>query len=309
MMRNHITSKSIHMLAALLVSMCFLSCGGYDSPLSGHSFEDLTFGPEQSYQEIDLGGQDVKNISGKTTASWCQAYASEGKVIVVVLDNQTYDDRTATVTLTDIEGGDVITFNVTQKQNNVVLFDAEKNTLDAAGNCLLTVPAGGGSYDVVYQTNVSPEESLPDVDWITTSRTRGLHEQTASFIVAANPDGEKRQAVVTVKDASTGIEGKIIVTQLADTYIRFDDDVLRVGADGGTFVIDVYANIDFICETVGLHNWVAIGSQNSLGSYHYTQTVTVSPLPTETNSRTCELSFHRYSDLSFYNNLTILQSR
>ena len=86
------------LLPALFVSIMLLtSCSkDYVSPLSGKTISDLTFGPELSYQTVNFDGQDMSNITATSSEGWCQAYAKDNELLVNVIDNYTYSDRTTT---------------------------------------------------------------------------------------------------------------------------------------------------------------------------------------------------------------------
>jgi hypothetical protein len=125
--------------------------------------------------------------------------------------------------------------------------------------------------------------------------------------VAPNTSGDKRTAIIMVKNQEGTLTGNIIVTQDAKPYISLETDVLTVDSEGGSYTLNFSSNINLVVETVGLQPWVTQLGITPLGGYNYTLSVVIAPLPAGSDSRTCELSFHRENDFSFLKTLTILQ--
>ena len=172
---------SFLLLSALTVCiMLMTSCSkDYVSPLSGKTISDLTFGPELSYQMVNFDGQDLSNITATSSEGWCQAYAKGTELLVNVIDNYTYSDRTSTIDVVDKQTNDHLTFKVIQLQNDAVIADP----------VVYDVPSDGGNVTVTLQKNVENCEVLPQVDWITAksrSFTRGLTDATIELTVAKN---------------------------------------------------------------------------------------------------------------------------
>ena len=109
----------------------------------------------------------VKPTSGK---------AGEAKVTVTIGANESYDPRTATLTLTC--GEDQKTIQITQKQKGALLLTQSD----------IYVAAEGGKVTVVAKANTNVTATVPDAakNWITEVKTKGLVDYSFDFEVAAN---------------------------------------------------------------------------------------------------------------------------
>ena len=150
-----------------------------------------------------------QNVSFEATLEWTAAAdadfvtvgpaggeAGEARVTIAVDENQTYDDRTATVTLTC--GEDTETIQITQKAVGA-LFITEKN---------YSVAAEGGVVTVAAQANSAVEFKIEDAaqTWITSSvAPSALENYTFNFEVAANESEDPRTGQIVFSN-ETGSE-------------------------------------------------------------------------------------------------------
>ena len=109
---------------ATIASLCVTSCSKeYSSPLKGQVVKDLTFESSQSSNTVTIADADLTGFTIKSSELWCTA-STKGKVLTVtVQSNDTYEERQATVTVTDPGDQTTITFKVLQKQNDAILID------------------------------------------------------------------------------------------------------------------------------------------------------------------------------------------
>ena len=130
----------------------------------------------------------VKPTSGK---------AGEAKVTVTIGANESYDPRTATLTLTC--GEDQKTIQITQKQKGALLLTQSD----------IYVAAEGGKVTVVAKANTNVTATVPDAakNWITEVKTKGLVDYSFDFEVAANESEHPRvgQIVFTNESGSETI--------------------------------------------------------------------------------------------------------
>ena len=124
---------------ATMASIVITSCSKeYSSPLKGQVVKDLTFESSQSSNTVTIADADISGFTIKSSELWCTASA-KGKVLTVtVQSNDTYDDRQATITVTDPGDQTTITFKVLQKQNDAILIDGST----------FVVPEEGGDISV-----------------------------------------------------------------------------------------------------------------------------------------------------------------
>ena len=130
----------------------------------------------------------VKPTSGK---------AGEATITVTIGANESYDPRTATVTLTC--GEDQKTISLTQKQKGALLLTQSD----------IYVAAEGGKVTVVAKANTNVTATVPDAakNWITEVKTKGLVDYSFDFEVAANESEHPRvgQIVFTNESGSETI--------------------------------------------------------------------------------------------------------
>ncbi len=303
-MRQKISLQVFFLLLA--TALLTVSCSkGYESPLSGVHVDDMTFGPELDSQLVPLSNSDVSNVVASTTANWCQAYARStehgGELVVNVIFNETYDQRTCTVTVSDAEGGEAMTFHVTQLQNDAIL----------STQSLYEVPAEGGVVPIVVKTNLSEYDVVLHADWMsrsTRSTTRGLQEVTEYVSVPANEGADVREGYVEFLSQATGASAKVLLRQAASPYIILDRTIDTVGEAGGDITVSVTTNVDYRVEVASQATWLQAGTKTETSANHYTQTLTVSPLPAGIDSRRSVVLFVK-PDLSVYQMFTVVQQR
>ena len=117
-------------LLAVLVSAGLESCSGeeeYSSRLRELIIKDLTFDPDEVESSLSrtstFRNEDLTNYMAVSDASWCHVSfdVEKSQMTVTVDENTTFDQRKATVTLSDVKAPEVTrSFTVTQKQNNVI---------------------------------------------------------------------------------------------------------------------------------------------------------------------------------------------
>ena len=296
------SQKYYLLLTVLLASVTIMtSCSkDYVSPLSGKIIDDITFGSELSSQKVSFEGQDLSNVTATSSEGWCQAYTSGSELIVNVIDNFTYSDRTSNIDLLDTQTNDHVTFKVTQLQYDAIIADPE----------VYDAPSEGGNVVVTLQKNIEKCEVLPQVDWITAvtrSYTRALTAVTIELAVANNESEKDREGEVKIKSAD-GDTYCIVTIRQPYSYMMTLDEFLPVGADGGEVEITIYANFDYRTEIQPTNNWIQSGTRTKLESGKYSHKFVVSALPSDKDSRRGYVYFVN-GDLSFYRMLTIEQKR
>lgn len=279
------------------------SCSkGYESPLGGRTIEDMTLPSALSSQTVDFGGWDMTKVWAETSdEGWCTAYVRGQEFIVNVMENRTYDARTATVDVYDSESGDHLTFRVTQLQNDAIL--PEVATYE--------VPAEGGTVAINLQTNLGQHQTVAHADWIhvvPADATRGLVETTDYVTVDANEGADPREGYVEFVSLDGGFTTSVLLRQQAVPYIRLSDQVVSIGAEGGELSVGVESNFDYRVEVESMQTWVQAGTKTATGANQYAQRLQVSALPSGTDYRRCIVYFVK-PDLSVNQILTVVQQR
>ena len=249
---------------ATMASIVVTSCSKeYSSPLKGQVVKDLTFESSQSSKSVTIADADLTGFTIKSSELWCTA-AAQGKVLsVTVRENDTYDDRQATITVTDPGDQTTITFKVMQKQNDAILIDGST----------FVVPEEGGDINIKIQSNVNYEVEIPaSATWLTKSTrasTRGLVSSTIVLTAEKNNSGEEREAIVTFIDKESGVSSKITIKQSLTPYIEVDKDQITLSEDEKEIEIVVKTNINL--ETVITNDWITDNGRGSNGDLNFTQ--------------------------------------
>lgn len=286
----------------IILAILFAACKGYDSPIDGKKIEDMTFGPEQGFQEISLKNDDTENLSCVSSENWCIPSVREGKLIVAVNDNKTYSERTATVDVKDSEDGSHVSFKVTQQQNNAIQVDKK----------IIEVPEEGGMVTIDFKSNLK-WEVLPQVDWIHagTRGSRALESYSADVFVEPNESGEPREGVVKIKDTASSWYNEVTIVQAFNAFLSIDPDYISVNENGGEIEVTVNTNTTYKVEFKAGINWLEEGAKTEKGKNKYSQKIKISPLPDGTNMRDSEVFFVHYNEnsLVFYRVIVISQNR
>lgn len=234
---------SFSVLITLFICISFFSCSEeYSSPLKGKTLNNVEMESDNSSTTLSLGGANLSKINAISSESWCFVSIDATSIYVRVNENTTYDDRKATVTLTDNEDGSTLSFNVTQKQ---------KNAIKLSENTSYEFPEEGGTYPINVSTNVEILVEIPsDCNWLkTTSGTRGLSDTKVYLTASKNNSGEKRETTINLKDPKGSVSTPIKIRQTLNpfievektNYILTDEEEIEVRfKTNSKFTIDVY---------------------------------------------------------------------
>ena len=174
--------------------------------------------------------------AGKT---WCTVTPANGEagaavtMTITVAKNETYDSRTAVVTI--ISEGVEQPITVTQSQNDSFSFTgAPKDALPATeSKFVITTAENTGAPKV----GVLPE-------WITVAtapEAKGLTNTTLTFTVKANTTFDNREAKITI--TSGGKDESFVVKQSqTDSFTISGQPTETFGINGGTFTITTAEN-------------------------------------------------------------------
>ena len=174
------------------------------------------------------------------TVSPSSGTAANGTVAVTVRceANTTYDDRSATVTIS-MEG---LTQSVTVRQpaNSGVL--VPKSTFD--------LTSGAQTIEVEVQKNINYTVEIEESckSWIKKLGTKGLTSEKISFAIAENTSYDARKGTVTIIPF-TGPEQKITINQEAQPGIEVAYSKYTVNPEGGSLEISVKTNVEFDVTT------------------------------------------------------------
>lgn len=186
--------------------------------------------------------------------------AGDGKVRVTVYENDTNENRTATL---------VITAETAVKE--IVLTQLQKNAL-VAGSTALTVGAEGGEVEVKVAHNVDFQVAV-DADWLV--ETKAMKETELVFTAAGHKNLEPRTATITI--TAGDLTQTVTVTQEAFVPV-FAPEVLEeiwFPCEGGTATLEFTANFD--CEVVSKKDYLTAETVKDGDKYTVTLTMEANP--------------------------------
>jgi len=271
-----------HLLYLLLaiVATIFTACSdnSYTSRLKELIIEDMTFTSAQSTKTLSFRHEDLSSYECMSSEEWCIAAfdVANSKLTVTVKANETYDPRTATITLADKINNTIRAFTVTQEQTNSIIFD--QSSFD--------VPMEGGNITVEMKSNVKNEVFIPaDCDWISlapeAAKSRALEESTFTLVAKENTSYKERTATITVASKDTGISGKITVRQPFKPVFKADNSAFEVAMEGGIVTINMESNVTYDVVIPEDCKWVTLAKASNTKA---TTTSAISLSVTENNS-------------------------
>ena len=223
---------------------------------------------------------------------------------VTVDENETFDPRTATVTISDVvDGVSKRTFTVSQAQCDAIQTDEGS----------YEVGTNGGSVSIKVQSNVSYKVQITygegSKDWITvpTSKTRGLVESTLTLEVAKNTSQKERSATVRIYDEKSGVEDKVLITQQFVAKFKLEKTEYEIDEHGGTVNINVTTNADFACYETLEDTWAQKQKLQTISDDVKCQPFVISPFNEKNNKRETSISFS--NDFGDNVDVTITQTR
>ncbi|MCQ2142125.1 MAG: leucine-rich repeat protein [Bacteroidales bacterium] len=158
------------------------------------------------------------------------------EITVTVAANSEYDDREATVRLKS-SNNDLYDIVVSQKCAEALTVTASRNDF----------PVEGGTLEITVQSNIDfTYQIAPDcADWVSEASTKALTSKTLRFNIAENKRTSARSGAITIT-SSKGTE-TIRVNQAALVpSIVVSKTQVPMGADGGSFTVDVTSNMDAV---------------------------------------------------------------
>ena len=285
------------MLAAVL-GMSVQSCSkdDYQSRIKELIINEnnYKFDSDGGSYEKEYRGEDLSCYKITSDADWCKASIDFAKstMTVIVDENETFDPRTATVTISDIvDGVSKRSFTVSQGQCDAI----------QTGENSYTVKTDGGTVSIKLLTNVSYKVAVTydevAKDWITVrSQTRGLVEKTVELDVAKNTSQKVRNASVRIYDEKSGVEDRVLITQEFTDYMDIDPIEYEIDERGGIVSVNVKSNADWDCFVEPEDTWVKKQTVKTVSDEIKTQSFTISPFTEKKTKRVTIVSFSNYFD-------------
>ena len=195
--------------------------------------------------------------------SWCSITQTKAmndySIILTVKENDTYDSRTGTLTISYAEKSTTLT--ITQSQKDELILTQKE----------FIVGTEGGELKIPVSTNIQYSCTVMDgaQGWITIeqAQTKGLEDYKIVLKIAKNESYDGR--VGQVKISGAGKESFITITQKQVDALIVDQREFSIGSGGGTITIPLRSNIDYSCSlSDNCKSWCSITQTKALNNYN-----------------------------------------
>lgn len=249
--------KRLHDLLLTIVGMMIVLAACQKAP-------ELTLtGPASLEISADGGSGSItftanRDWSVRSSDSWVSVTpssgsASDGTVTLSIrCENTTYEDRTATVTITMEELSQTVT--VKQPANLGIVIPSQSFNLASDAR----------SIEVEVQSNVQYTVSISD-NWIKQTGTKGLTTNKLTFSVDENTTYDARSATITIKPQNATVQEQVIsVKQAQKDALIVKDTSFDMPYGGGEIEVKVEANVSF--DVKPSEDWIHYVETKALSS-------------------------------------------
>jgi len=298
-------------MALLAIVMCanFASCSSDNekepappkSPIEDFNQTDMNFTEKAGEQTFSFTANadwivSVASTSGGST--WCTVTPTQGNagnqtVKITTTENDTYDDRSVTITLKS--GNESKSFVVTQKQKNAILLTSNKFEIEQKG----------GTFTVEVKANVNYTATIGETckEWITEGNdTRALSATTKTYSVTANEDSEKREGTITFTDGT--LSETVHIYQAGGDIILLSKNEYNIDAAGEDITVELRSNCEYEVEMPNV-DWIHTVSTRAMSSHTLHYTIDAN---TTYDSREAKISY-RNKKKNIVETLTIVQAQ
>ena len=311
MKKSRYTDLSVVLFTLLLSCIFFAACskGNEDNPEQPENiiedFEqgNMNFTEGAGEQTFSFTANTAWTVSVASTrnggAPWCTVAPTSGNagshtIKVTTIPNETYDDRSVTVTLK--AGTEVRSFVVSQKRKDALLLTNDKFEVDQKG----------GTVTVEVKANVSYTATIGEEckDWIKeNSNTRALSATTKSYDIAMNEENGKREGSIIFSDGS--LTETVHIYQAGGSIILLSQAKCHVSASGEEITVELRSNCDYevVMPSAG---WIEETVTRAMSSHTLHYTVAANDTY---DGREAEIIYRDRSDNSIADTLTILQAQ
>ncbi len=194
---------------------------------------------------------------------WCSIEPTGGpagsaKITVTTTENNTPDDRTASII---IKAGTLSkTINVSQKQKDALTVTSSK----------FEVSAEGGEVSIEVKANIDFEYSIEEsaTDWVEYKATRVLKTSNLVFEVKENDDTDKREAKITIRSGEFS-EDVTIYQAGSEPSIILTENEFAVSSSAETVAVEVKSNVDVTVEISNDVDWIKENSTRAFSTNTY----------------------------------------
>ena len=270
--------KHLHIL--LLAIWAFVACSEGDVDNGGNNGGGQT-PPKQPEITLSTTATDFSTDGGSNVITftsseawtvevvnsraddWCSIEPTSGpagsaKITVTTTENNTPDDRTASIIIK--AGTASKTINVSQKQKDALTVTSSK----------FEVSAEGGEITIEVKANINFDFEIDDAaeDWITHRSTRALKTSQLVFEIDENEATENRKANISISSGNLR-ETVTIYQEGNEPTIVLSDDEFTVSSSKETIAIDVKSNVDVAVEIPNNVNWIKENTSRAFSTNTY----------------------------------------
>ena len=265
-------------LYTLFAVLAFFACsdsgtdngGGQEKPKQPEftlNATNVDFTTEGGTDEITFTSSTAwtAEVVNSRADAWCSINPTSGpagaaNITVTTKENDTPDDRTASIIIKAGTASKTIT--VSQKQKDAITITSSKFEVDAEG----------GEVQIDIKANVEFEYSIEESakEWVSYRATRALKSTSLVFDIAKNEEFEKREAKIHITNGH--LEEIISIYQsAAKPSIIISQDEHIVSSNGETIAVEVKSNVDVNIEIPSEIDWISENTTRaySTNTYHF----------------------------------------
>ena len=259
---THCTMKKI--LLVLTALMLALSCSkeGANPEVVISSPTNNAVGKDGG--TVTLSFSSAIEWTATSSATWCTLSASKGdggnslSIKVTCAKNETYDSRTATVT---IKSGGTVAKSITIEQ------DAKDGLIISSNRMDLNNDAQ--QITITLQKNVEYTYTI-NGEWITpvtasSVETKALSNETLKFNVAENTTYDNREGSITFKSAKGDLSSTVTIYQSQVNAIIISKKDVTIDATEQVLNVAIKTNVDFeVSIPEDAKSWISVASTKAL---------------------------------------------
>lgn len=192
--------------------------------------------------------------TGWVTVSPVSGKQGEASVAISVAANEGTDERSASVFLECGDNRETIV--VSQKQKDALIVSQQSYQL----------PAGESEIEVEVEANVAFEVEVSDT-WIEQIPTRSLEKSVLAFRILANDGYDKRSGSIVISSGKLRETVHIYQEGKEKEVLLLSDDLIEVGAGGGTVDVQLQSNVSYICKPEVEYTWVSEPASRAVSTH------------------------------------------
>lgn len=275
-------------LVIAILCMALTSCKDdpYESRINELVIKDVAFPATASSDTQTFRNEDLTNYVAKSSESWCNVsfVVASSQMVVTAEANDTYDGRTAIVTISDTQDPTKTrTFTVSQVQKDGLFVPEDQTSFN--------IPTEGKQITVDVMTNIDFKVNIPSEysEWIkqsTTASTRGLEKHTLTFDIAKNDTYATRKGYIEISDPKN-TKGEVIRITINQAFtVIFNVDPQKITVDDELrHEISIKVNTNVPVDVNDYSDWIMKGTIEEVDDENFIYKMIVTPFTEKKHSR------------------------